>query len=164
MVREYVSIERRELEARLLAERQIDMIKASLGQSLAAIAEQRQPLFAGLKAWWEAGGAAEVAGRKRSAELANATIGIRKTPPAVKLARGVTVASLIEWLGMVVGGSAFLRSKPQLDKQAIIKAMQTAAPMAGPLGEKGVSIQQLDEFFIDCGLDEDALKKEIAAS
>lgn len=155
---EYVQDERRMLELRLGYELRIDKLKAERDVVLTGIAARQQGRFAALKAWWEAGGKG-LAGRNRSAELAGAKIGIRTTPPAVKLARGVTAAAIADWLGRVVGGKAFLRTKVELDKPAVIKALQEGAPMAGPLEEQGVSVAQIDEFYIDCGLDEDAIRK-----
>lgn len=111
----------------------------------------------------EAGGKA-LAGKRRSAELAGASIGIRLTPPAVKFARGVTAATIVAWLGRVVGGAAFLRTKIELDRPAVIKALGEGAPMAGPLQEQGVRIEQVDEFYIDCGLDEAAIRQRLGAA
>lgn len=165
MMAEYVSIERDQMAARLFAEREIDAAKARRDAILTDLETDRAELFAGLKAWWEAGGAAEVGGRNRSAEIANATIGIHKTPPAVKLARKVKVADVVAWLRNLRWSRAkgFLRTKIELDKQAIIKACQADPKVAETFAEK-LTIEQVDEFFIDCGLDEEALKKEIAAS
>lgn len=165
MMRDYVALERDQMAARLFAEREIDAAKARRDAILADLESERAGLFAGLKAWWEAGGAAQVAGRKRSAELANATIGIRKTPPAVKFARKVKAADVVAWLKRLrwTRATDFLRVKTDLDKQAIIKAVQQDPGIARMLASH-LTIEQADEFFIDCGLDEDALKKDIAAS
>lgn len=160
---EYVQDERRMLELRLGYELQIDKLKAERDVVLTGLAARQQHRFAALKAWWEAGGMS-LAGRNRSAELAGAKIGIRTTPPAVKLARGVTAAAIVDWLGRVVGGSGFLRTKVELDKPAVIKALQEGAPMAGPLEEQGVSVAQIDEFYIDCGLDEVAIRQRLGAA
>lgn len=160
---EYVQGERRMLELRLGYELRIDKLKAERDAVLTGLAARQQHRFAALKAWWEAGGMS-LAGRNRSAELAGAKIGIRTTPPAVKLARGVTAAAIVDWLGRVVGGSGFLRTKVELDKPAVIKALQEGAPMARPLEEQGVSVAQIDEFYIDCGLDEVAIRQRLGAA
>lgn len=164
MLRDYVTLERDALEERLLAERAIDQIKAVRDGVLADIEAERTSLFEGLKAWWEAGGAAEVAGRKRSAELAGATLGIRKTPPAVKFARKVKAADVLAWLKTLRWSRVkdFVRVKTELDKQAIIKAVQ-ANPQVAETFSRHLTVEQVDEFFIDAGLDEEAVRKAIAA-
>jgi phage host-nuclease inhibitor protein Gam len=167
MIGEYVQIERDRALERLAAEAAIDLIKQQRDQRLADLEAEAKPLFAGLKAWWEAGGKEELAKGKRSAELAGAKIGIRLTPPAVKLKRGVKLGDVVAWLkGLPFQRAAdFLRMKVELDRQAVIKAVHAdadaeAIEMFGPR----LTVEQADEFFIDTGLDEDELKKELAAS
>ena len=166
MLQDYVAIERDQLAARLLAEIEIDAIKARRDGRIAELEEERSSIFAGIKAWWEATGAREVAGNRRSAELANAMIGIRKTPPAVKLARKVKAADVLSWLASLRWSRAkeFRRVKVDLDRQAIIKAVQADPQIRATFLKVGVSVEQVDEFFIDAGLDEEAVRKEIAAA
>ncbi len=165
MLRDYVKLERDALEERLLAERVIDHIKVARDALLTDIEAERASLFEGLKAWWEAGGSVEVAGRKRSAELGSVTIGIRKTPPAVKLARKVKTADVIAWLKGLrwSRASEFLRVKTELDKPAIIKAVNADPEVAETFAGR-LTVEQVDEFFIDAGLDEEAARKAIAAA
>ena len=165
MLRDYVKLERDALAERLLAERAIDRIKAERDAQLGDIEAERSSLFEGLKAWWEAGGSAEVAGRKRSAEMAGTTLGIRKTPPAVRFARKVKAADVIAWLKSMKprNWQSFLRVKTELDKPAIIKAVQTEADAAQNFANH-LTVEQVDEFFIDAGLDEEAVRKTIAAA
>lgn len=165
MLRDYVKLERDALEERLMAEREIDRIKADRDALLTDIEAERASLFEGLKAWWEAGGAAEVAGRKRSAELAGATLGIRKTPPAVKFARKVKAADVVAWLKTLrwTRVREFLRVKTELDKQAIIKAVQAEANVAEAFANH-LTVVQCDEFSIDAGLDEEDVRTKIAAA
>lgn len=153
LMAEYVDAERQIARARLVAEQAIDAVKAERDALIAIYAGPNAGRFAALKAWWEAGGK-ELAGKRRSAELAGAVLGIRLTTPKVKFARGTKVEAIVAWLGMVVGGKAFLRTKIELDKEAVIKAVRSAAPMAGPLSERGVTVDQTDEFFIDCTIGE----------
>lgn len=156
LLADYVMADRRALELALGYQVQIDRLKSERDAALGRIADQQKGRFASLKAWWEAGGKA-LAGKGRSAELAGAKLGLRLSTPAMKLAKGITAQSITEWLSRVVGGAAFLRTKIELDKQAVIKALQSASPMAGPLGEQGVTVVQTDEFFIDTQLDEAAI-------
>jgi len=165
MMGEFVQIERDKALERLSAEAAIDRIKAQRDQRLAELEAEAKPLFAGLKAWWEAGGKDELAKGKRSAELGGGKIGIRLTPPAVKFQRGVKPADVIAWLRDLRWARAkdFLRTKIDLDKQAVIKAV-SADEEIGDRFAAHLFVVQTDEFFIDTGLDEDELKKEVAAS
>lgn len=166
MIGEFVAIDRDMALERLAAEAAIDVVKAQRDARLRELEAQAAPLFAGLKAWWEAGGKDELAKGKRSAEIAGAKIGIRMTPPAVKLRRGVKLGDVVAWLKDLPFARAadFLRMKVELDRQAVIKAVHAdadaeAIEMFGPR----LTVEQADEFFIDTGLDEDALRKEAAA-
>lgn len=165
MLGEYVAIDRDIALEQLAAEAAMDRIKAQRDARLAELRAQAQPLFAGLKAWWEAGGKDEVAKGKRSAEIAGAKIGIRLTPPAVKLKRGVKLGDVVDWLGSLrwIRARDFLRTKVELDRQAVIKAVQAEQDVAEIFAAR-LSVEQTDEFFIDTGLDEDELKKEAAAA
>ena len=152
----YVETERRIALARLTAEQVIDQVKAERDALLAELTAPQAGRFAALKAWWEAGGK-DIAGKKRSAELAGASIGIRTTPPAVKLAKGVKADAILTWLRGIRWrhASRFIRTKFELDKEAIIKA-------AGEIDvgvvflKQGLTVVQTDEFFIDCRIEEPA--------
>lgn len=161
----FVRLERNKLLIRLGAERKIDAIKQERDREVALLADLQTPLFTGLKAWWEAGGKDEIARGKRSAELAGAKIGIRLTPPAVKPRRGVKLADIVTWLQGLrwARKKEFLRPKVKLDKSAVIKAVMADEAIAKRFAAH-LTVEQVDEFFIDTGLDEEALKKDLAAS
>jgi phage host-nuclease inhibitor protein Gam len=163
MIGEYVAIDREIALERLSAASAIDKIEAQRDARLAELEAQAKPIFAGLKAWWEAGGKDELAKGKRSAELAGAKIGIRLTPWKVKLQRGVKAEAVVTWLKGVSWDRAkdFLRIKTELDKPAVIKAVQ-ADEEIGDRFASHLFIEQKDEFFIDTGVDEDELRKAIA--
>ena len=165
MVGEFVAIERDKALERLAAQAAIDRIKQQCDEKLAELDAQAADLFAGIKAWWESGGKDELAKGKRSTEVGGAKIGIRLTPPKVKLKRGVKLGDVVTWLGSLRWTRArdFLRTKTELDKQAVIKAVLVDAKTAELFAAR-LTVEQTDEFFIDTGLDEDELKKEIAAS
>ena len=167
MMGEFVAIDREIALEKLAAAAAIDRIAAQRDSRLAELQAEAKPLFAGLKAWWEAGGKDELAKGKRSAALAGAKIGIRLTPPKVKLKRGVKIGDVIAWLKDLPFGSGtdFLRTKTDLDKQAVIKAIhadadQEAIELFGPR----LTVDQDDEFFIDTGLDEDELRAQLDAA
>lgn len=163
MVGEYVQIERDKALERLAAQAAIDAIKQNCDNRLRELEAEAAPLFAGIKAWWEAAGKDELAKGKRSAEIGGAKIGIRLTPPAVKLKRGVKMGDVVTWLKDLRWARAkdFLRTKIELDRQAVIKAVLTEEKMAETFAGHLV-VQQVDEFFIDTGIDEDELKQEVA--
>lgn len=165
MIGEFVQIDRDKALERLAAEAAIDRIKQQRDQRLRELEAEASPLFAGLKAWWEAGGKDELAKGKRSAEIAGAKIGIRLTPPAVKPKRGVKLGDVVTWLQSLrwARKKEFLRPKVELDRQAVIKAVLADKKVAKRF-EAHLTVEQEDEFFIDTGLDEDELKKEVAAS
>lgn len=165
MVGEYVLIDRDKALERLAAEAAIDRIKQQRDERLRELEEQAQPLFAGLKAWWEAGGKDEIAKGKRSAEIGGAKIGIRLTTPAVKPKRGVKVGDIVAWLGSLRWTRArdFLRTKTELDKEAVIKAVRADAKIAETFAPY-LTVEQTDEFFIDTGLDQDELRREASAA
>ncbi|MCL9999225.1 MAG: host-nuclease inhibitor Gam family protein [Erythrobacter sp.] len=165
MMGEFVAIDREVALEKLAAAAAIDKIEAQRDARLAELQAQAKPLFAGLKAWWEAGGKEEIAKGKRSAALAGAKIGIRLTPPKVKFQRKVKAEDVVAWLKGLRWTRAkdFLRTKTELDRQAVIKAV-SADEEIGDRFAAHLYIEQADEFFIDTGLDEDELKKELAAS
>ena len=165
MIGEYVAIERDKALERLAAEAAIDRVKQQRDEKLRELEAVAADLFEGLKAWWEAGGKDELAFGKRSGQIGGAKIGIRLTPPAVKLKRGVKLGDVVAWLGSIRWARAkdFLRTKIELDRQAVIKAVQADDAVAETFA-RHLTVEQTDEFFIDTGLDEDELKKEIAAS
>ncbi|MBA4081469.1 MAG: hypothetical protein C0496_09400 [Erythrobacter sp.] len=165
MIRTYVELDREAALERLAAQSAIDQIQHQLDEALSVLELEKATLFAGIKAWWEAGGKDEVAKGKRSAAMAGAKIGIRLTPPKVKLKRGVKLGDVIAWLeDLPFGdGNDFLRTKTELDKPAVIRAIHTDADaevieLFGPR----LTVEQADEFFIDTGLNEDELRKELA--
>ena len=164
MIGAFVQIERDKALERLAAEAAIDRIKQQRDCALRELEDEAAPLFAGIKAWWEAGGKDELAKGKRSAEIGGAKIGIRLTPPAVRFKRGVKIGDVVTWLGSLRWARAkdFLRTKIDLDRQAVIKAVQTDAALAEKFAGH-LSVEQADEFFIDTGLDDDDLRAEMAA-
>lgn len=159
---DYVAVDRRILEAQLSAEIAIDAIKAVRDAKIAEARAAQTSWFTALKAWWEAGGM-ELAGKKRSAELAGATLGIRRTPPAVKFGRGVKPDAIITWLKTSGWSKAadLVRTKVELDKAAIIKCVAESQGEEDLLAEQGVTVVQVDEFFIDTGLDPAAIRQTL---
>ncbi|MEL7784045.1 host-nuclease inhibitor Gam family protein [Citromicrobium bathyomarinum] len=167
MVAEFTELDRQRLLERLAADEAIDRVKAQCAEAVAVIDAEMQPIFAGLQAWWEAGGKEELAKGKRSANLGHAKIGIRLSTPSLKFRRGTKAAEFLDWLLSLrlAGKAKFLRvPKTQLDRNAIIKEMRTGGPVADSFAKAGAVVEQTDEFFIDTGLDVETVRKESAAS
>lgn len=106
-------------------------------------AELRQ-LFAALKAWWAVAGA-EIAGRRRSADLEGVEIGVRRTPPALKLPKGFTMPALIAAM-IAKGHIGWLRVKHELDRAGIVATI-TGNP-GRVLSQMGFEAVSKDEFYI----------------
>lgn len=106
-------------------------------------AELRQ-IFAALKTWWAVAGA-EIAGKRRSAELAGVEIGIRRSPAALKLPKGLTMKALIQAM-LGKGLIGWLRIKYELDRPGIVATI-TGNP-AHDLSKMGFEAVAKDEFFI----------------
>lgn len=145
-----------EREIRLSAERADAAVAAAKkvhDDFVAGVADLQKGRFAALKAWWEAGGAQRMAGKKRSAELAGAKIGIRLSPMSVRLPKGTKIETIVEWLLSLrwIGKTRFLRTKITLDKDALISAWDDEPVVRDTFGRAGVSVGQSDEFFIDVG-------------
>ena len=52
----------------------------------------------------------------------------------------------------------------ELDKQAIIKCVEDSQGEEDMLAEQGVTVVQVDEFFIDCSLDESAVRERLGSA
>lgn len=162
LLRSYVDTEHAVLSLRLAAEQRIAVIERDRDDVLANVLPEQDRRFRALKAWWEAGGN-QLAGRLRSIELEGVKIGIRLTPPFVKFARGVKAKAVVTWLQSLSWPEArkFLRTKVDLDKQAVVKAVPADKQIAARF-EDWLAVEQSDEFFIDAGLDEEAMRKALA--
>ena len=108
--------------------------------------------FGRLKGWWEAHGH-EVVGSKRSGNFGGLLIGFRMTPPTLKMPKGEKVGDVLAWMRSKRGAIAqkFLRTKVELDREAMITALKAAPNDAGRklLTDKGLSLTSRDEFFVE---------------
>jgi phage host-nuclease inhibitor protein Gam len=75
------------------------------------------------------------------------------TPPSLKTERKVTFKEVLEWLTKLRWNRTkeFVRTKVELDKEAISKAMRSEPAVAKKF-EGRLRVYQADEFFIDTGL------------
>ncbi len=150
------------------AQKSIDMIVAVRDQVVKAIEDEAKAIFRQLRPWWASNKADLTGGKRKSIELAGALIGERTGTPALGLPKGTTLGRFVEWL-VSRDLFALIRTKHSVDKQACIQALRELDKPAPDLGasdgeviahrltralgeqlaEKGATITQKDEFFID---------------
>lgn len=166
LVASYSADDRETVRLRLIADEMIAGIKEERDRQMAEIEARQKLRFAQLKAWWEAAGHQIAKGGRRSAELAGTTLGIRLSPPRVKLGKGLKDSAMVATLKGLrwTRVKDFLRTKVELDKPAIIKAVQAEEEVKVKFANHGLTVVQVDEFFIDTGIDEDAIRKELTAA
>lgn len=151
LVSAYIDVERKIRADAELADHYIAKIKQEHDLLVAEEAPQQKERFAAIKSWWEAGGAARMAGKKRSADVAGAKIGTRLSTASVKMPKGVKIDAIVDWLRGLswTGASRFVRTKYELNKDAIIAAWPDEADTRAVFEGKGVQVSQADQFFID---------------
>jgi len=98
-----------------------------------------------LKAWAKANPAEF--GDKRSIEFLHGTIGYRKGNPSVTQIRGHTVDETIETLK--ADAPHFLRTKEEIDKEAILAADAKKELEDGELADYGLQISQSEKFYVE---------------
>lgn len=159
LIATYGEIERAIRSSAERADEKIAAAKAEHDAFVAEVADLQRDRFAALKSWWEAGGKARWAGKKRSTDLAGAKIGTRLGNKSVRLPRGTKIEAIVEYLRSLrwIGSSRFVRTKYTLDKDAIIAAWPDEADTRKVFEDQGVTVAQDDEFFIDVGPAEAAI-------
>lgn len=120
------------------ADRAVATAREIEAEQLAPLEAELRQVFAALKTWWAVAGA-EIAGKRRSAELAGVEIGIRRSPAALKLPKGLTMKALIQAM-LGKGLIGWLRIKYELDRPGI---GDPANPAAGTLLARNEQLRQL---------------------
>lgn len=164
----YVALEQAAARAQAQLEKEVAAAKASHALTMEAIEPQLQDAFAGLRAWWAANSAELTKGKRRSIELGPLTLGERTGMPKLKLPKGMKAEAALAWLkGRWSGAMAFIRTKEELDKEAVIKALR--APADAPqdvqaarklFTEGKFEVVQAEEFFIRTGEPESPIDME----
>jgi phage host-nuclease inhibitor protein Gam len=113
-------------------------VKAEFEQIAAPITEQIEADFQALQAWAEAHRATLLERERKSAKLATGELGWRTSPPSVRISGLAAVIAAFKQLGL----DRFIRTKEEIDKQAIQKEPEAVEHV------KGVSITQQEEFWI----------------
>lgn len=165
----YVALEQAGARAQAQLEKEIAAAKASHALTMEAIEPQLQEAFAGLRAWWAANSAELTKGKRRSIELGPVTLGERTGMPKLKLPKGMKAEGAIAWLKGLrwTGALGFIRTKEELDKEAVIKALRAPAdaPEDAQAARKLFSngefeVVQAEEFFIRTGEPESPIDME----
>ena len=133
-------------ETRGAADAAIAAVQAERDRACAPLEQRLKDQVLMLRTWWAVAAPSLTDGKRKSVELAGAVIGERTTPPALKLAKGLTLAQLVGKL-LGAGWDDLVRTKSEPDKPAILKML--AGDHAGQIACLGVSAVQKDEFFID---------------
>jgi len=121
-------------------------LKKSHADGLADIEAKARPLFDALAAWFSANRQALTAGQRRSVELAGMILGERRTPPALKLPRGMKPEEAIALL-IAADRCELVRVSYALDKEAIVRLL-TAPEGDAAIAGIGLAAESRDEFFI----------------
>lgn len=109
-------------------------------EELATPAKERiAELTRGLEIWASANRQALTLGRSKTITLATGVLRWRQSPPAVKLTKPAEVLAVIRELGL----HGFLRTKQEIDKEALLKAPDQALKIPG------VTITQAEAFEVE---------------
>lgn len=145
----YAELEREVARLQAIATERVAGIEEECALAVAAVEEQLKPLFKEIATWWAANQTDLTKGKRRSIEIAGVTLGDRRTPPSLKLPKGVTAAEMIAKL-MTAKRGELVGVKYALDKPAIIKLL--GQPDDAPaLTGLGLRLDTKDEFFIATG-------------
>lgn len=101
--------------------------------------ERIAELTRGLEIWASANRQALTLGKTKTIQLASGVVRWKLAPPAIKLTKVADVLSVIRELGL----TQFLRTKVEIDKEALLKAPDQAAKIPG------VAIVQAEAFEVE---------------
>lgn len=137
-------------EIRLAAERAKAEIDAARDLQLAPVAAELDMLVARLKPWWAVRGH-EIAGKRKSAQLAGCEIGNRVGNPTLYYPRA-REEELLDALELA-GFTWAIRDKREFDKPALLNALSATSALelddAELLQGLGFERRQTERFFIE---------------
>lgn len=107
-------------ELRADATASIAAVEAERDRMIAPLEIRAKEMFLELRAWWGVAGEALTEGRRRSVELAGCQIGVRTTPPSLRLPPR-TNAEAAGALLVAAGLAELCRHKVEVDKPAVLK-------------------------------------------
>lgn len=132
----------------------IHEIKAEYEDRVAKLSEAADGLVDDMSSW-ACLNAAEF-GNKKSLELLHGVIGFRTGTPRVNVRRGLDEEQLVKQL-QATGNGELLRTKIELDKQAVLAAVshpETGADAAKRLAGLGIKVSQTERFFAEAKIEE----------
>ena len=154
LLKRYAEIGREVKLAKIAADEAKGKIDAARDALLAPFALEAKRLMAALKPFWLVLGSTISLPKRKSAELGGCVLGMRTGNKALGYPKG-TEEQLIEDLKLL-GFDWAVRVKPELDKEAILKALQPADPEnkldaadAAALAGLGFAVVQAETFFVE---------------
>lgn len=165
----YVALEQAAARAQAFLDKQIADAKSTHAITMETIEPQLQTAFAGLRSWYAANAAELTKGKRRSIELGPVVLGERTGMPKLKLPKGMKADAALAWLKGLrwTGVTGFIRTKDELDKEAMIKVLR--APNDAPcdilaarelFSEHQFAVVQAEEFFVRTGEPESPIDME----
>lgn len=142
-------------QLRAEADRAIAAIQAARDDQLAPLEERMKDVFRQLRAWWAVAGDAITEGKRKSAEIAGCVVGERTSTPSLNLGGRKAEDIVAELLDLGIDVAGIVRTKHELERQALIGTLGAKAPDAEAAQLQalatwlGLSRSQKDEFFID---------------
>ncbi|MGQ2942676.1 MAG: host-nuclease inhibitor Gam family protein [Blastomonas fulva] len=165
----YVALEQAAARAQAFLDKQIADAKSTHAITMETIEPQLQTAFAGLRAWYAANAAELTKGKRRSIELGPIVLGERTGMPKLKLPKGMKADAALAWLKGLrwAGVTGFIRTKDELDKEAMIKVLRAPNDAPGDIlaarelfTEHQFGVVQAEEFFIRTGEPESLIDME----
>ncbi len=134
LVGQIATLKRDEAAQKLRMDRTIAKVKADFEESLARVADEMKPLVAAAETW-ATSNPAEF-GKAKSIRFLHGTVGFRTGTPKLKLLSKWTWDKVLEAAMQYLPN--FIRSKPELDKEAILGQRDELADLLPLIGVKVV--------------------------
>ena len=119
----------------------IAAIEAERDRMIAPLERRAKDIFLQLRAWWAVAGDTLTEGKRKSLELAGCQIGVRTTPPSLKLPPK-TNSEAAGALLVAAGLAQLCRHKVEVDKPAVLKE-RLALPRLQELQRESVEKRSL---------------------
>jgi len=146
----------------------IAAIEAERDRMVAPLEQRAKDIFLQLRAWWAVAGDTLTEGKRKSLELAGCQIGVRTTPPSLKLPPK-TNAEAAGALLVAAGFAQLCHHKVEVDKPAVLKMLASeerldslepgndpARQLLAEIRSRNAKIRELgfrtvqkEEFFVD---------------
>lgn len=113
--------------------------------ALEAMSERLQNLQTGIQTWCEANRAALCAGASKTANLVTGEVSWRQRPPSVSVRGADTVMETLQRMGL----ARFVRTKNEINKEAILNEPDAVRGIAGLTIISGVEDFSVTPFAVD---------------